>query len=506
MEKAGKPSAQEFAQLAIDYELIDHRELAEVWADLGSHNVPFEQFQSEMLRRELLTNFQIERMLRGEKRGYHYGNYKVLYMVGAGTFARVFRSVNQQTGEIVAVKVLRKRFSEDREQAQRFIREGELVAALRHPNIVPIYEVYSQGQQHFLVMEFIEGRNLREFIKIRKYFEPLDATRLVLDMARGLSGAYEKGLFHRDVKMSNVLVSSRGEAKLVDFGLAAADKNLTDHELTKCPNPRAIDYAGLERATGVRRDDTRSDIYFLGSIFYHMLSGRAALAETKERSKRLSKARYAEVIPIQKLGTPLPDTVVRIVNKAMELQPDYRYQTPMEMARDLEKAIERLEEKQDVPEIHDPDEVAEADGEADFEVGATTSAAEPKPAAVSVMFVESNGKMQDLLRDRFKKGGFRVLLTADPKFALSRFTQDMSAADCVVFSTASLGAAAMKMFNRFGEQPSTAKVPAVLLLDEKHAHWKSKADAKADHREVVTMPIKIKKFGQLLTSLAPNGE
>ncbi|MCG8587128.1 MAG: serine/threonine protein kinase, partial [Pirellulales bacterium] len=410
MSDTGKPSAEEFARMAVDLELITNRDLNDVWADLGSHNVPFEQLQRELMRRELLTNFQIDRMLRGEKRGYHYGNYKVLYLVGSGTFARVYRAVNQQTGEIVAVKVLRKRFSEDIEQAQRFTREGELMAAIRHPNIVPIYEVYSQGLQHFLVMEFVEGRNLREFIKIRKYFDPLDASRLALDMARGLQGAFEKGLFHRDLKMSNVLVSSRGEAKLVDFGLAAADKNLTDHELTKVPNPRAIDYAGLERATGVRRDDTRSDIYFLGGILYHMLTGRAALAETKERSKRLSRARYEEVIPIQKLGMPLPDRVVRVVNKAMELQPEFRYQTPMEMARDLEKTIERLEENEAAPEIHDPDEEGEATDDTTFEVGTPV----PAKRAFAVMFVESNDKMQDLLREKFKKNGFRVLLTADP--------------------------------------------------------------------------------------------
>lgn len=502
MGKAGKPSAEEFARLAVDLELISSRDVNDVWADLGTQDVPFEQFQREILRRELLTNFQIERMLRGEQRGYIYGNYVVLYLVGKGTFARVYRSVNRQTGEIVAVKVLRKGFSEDREQAQRFIREGEVISALRHPNIVPIYEVYSQGTQHFLVMEFIEGRNLREFIKIRKFFDPLDATRLVLGMARGLSGAYEKGLYHRDLKMSNVLVSSRGEAKLVDFGLATADENLTDHELTKCPNPRAIDYAGLERATGVRRNDPRSDIYFLGSIYYHMLAGRAALAETKERSKRLSRARYEEVIPIQKLGMPLPDRVVRIVNRAMELQPEFRYQTPMEMVRDLEKTIDKLEDHESVPDIHDPDDDL-ADGEP---VTESKILKKPETPSMSVMFVESNSKMQDLLRDRFKKSGFRVLLTADPKFALTRFTQDAGTADCVVFSTASLGAAAMKMFNRFGEQVDTANIPAVLLLDEKHAHWKSKADDQAPHREVVTMPVKIKAFGQLITGLVPNGE
>ena len=498
-EYVGKLTAEEFAQRAIDLEVVDGRDLQDVWADLGSHSVPFERFQKELLRRELMTNFQIERLLRGEKRGFHYGNYKVLYLVGTGTFARVYRSVNRQTGELVAVKVLRKRFSDDRTQAQRFAREGEVVSSLRHPNIVPIYEVYSQGQQHFLVMEFIEGRNLREFIKVRTYFEPEDATKLVLDMARGLSCAFDQGILHRDLKMSNVLVSSRGEAKLVDFGLAAADTNMTDHELVKCPNPRAIDYAGLERSTGVKRNDPRSDLYFLGCIYYHMLTGRAPLTETKERSKRLSRGRYEEVIPIQKLNHTLPDVVVRIVNKAMELQVDYRYQSPNEIARDLEKALEKLDATHYVPDIHDPDE-----GDSDVEqTKIKDTAAVPEQ---SIMFVESNDKMQDLLRDRFKKGGFRVLLTADPKFALKRFLQDAETADCVVFSTAGLGAAAVKRFNQFGEQVATAKVPAILLLHEKHAHWKSKADATAAHREIVTMPIKIKAFSSLVSQLVPNGK
>ena len=496
-EYVGKLTAEEFAQRAIDLDVVDGRDLQDVWAALGSHNVPFDRFQKQLLQRELMTNFQIEKLLRGEKRGFHYGNYKVLYLVGTGTFARVYRSVNRQTGELVAVKVLRKRFSDDRTQAQRFIREGEVVSALRHPNIVPIYEVYSQGQQHFLVMEFIEGRNLREFIKVRQSFEPEDATKLALDMARGLGCAFERGIFHRDLKMSNVLVSSRGEAKLVDFGLAAADSTVTDHELVKSPNPRAIDYAGLERSTGVKRDDPRSDIYFLGCIYYHMLAGRAALTETKDRSKRLSRARYEEVIPIQKLNHTLPDVVVRIVNKSMELQADYRYQSPAEIARDLEKALEKLDSEHYVPDIHDPDE--------DFEIEQKKKATEPPPPEQSVMFVESNDKMQDMLRDRFKKNGFRVLLTSDPKFALKRFKQDANTADCVVFSTAGLGAAAVKMFNEFGDLVDTANVPAILLLHEKHAHWKSKANATEPHREIVTMPIKIKAFSSLISQLKPNG-
>ena len=196
----------------------------------------------------------------------------------------------------MAVKVLRRRFADDPEQADRFYREGEMGATLQHPNIVPIMEVATQGgQRTYMVMKFIEGRNLREFIKIRKKFEPAEATRLVADVAAGLSYAFERGICHRDLKMSNVLVSSRGQAMLVDFGLAAADKNVSDDASTNSPNPRTIDYAGLERATGVRKDDPRSDIYFLGCIFYHMLTGKPPIYETKDRIQRLSKSRFEDV-------------------------------------------------------------------------------------------------------------------------------------------------------------------------------------------------------------------
>ena len=117
---------------------------------------------------------------------------------------------------------MRNRYSEKRDQAGLFVREGRVGCALRHPNIVPIYEVTSEGKNHFLVMEFIEGRNLREFVRIRKKLEPLEATQMMIGITDGMRYAFETArLIHRDLKMSNILVSRRGEAKLVDFSGAA---------------------------------------------------------------------------------------------------------------------------------------------------------------------------------------------------------------------------------------------------------------------------------------------
>jgi serine/threonine-protein kinase len=346
---------------------------------------------------------------------------------------------------------------------------------------------------HFLVMQFIEGRNLREFIKIRKKFSPSDATRIVTDVAAGLNYAFLKGICHRDLKMSNVLVSSKGQAMLVDFGLAAADKNLSDDAIANSPNPRTIDYAGLERATGVRKDDPRSDIYFLGCIYYHILTGVPPIYETRDRIQRLSKSRFEEVTPILKVDPNLPQPIAAIVAQAMELNPIQRYQSPGEMWEDL-KRLPPLEDTKAGP-------VADGDGK---EASALPPPPQPQQSAPqrTLMLVESNVQLQDIIRQRLKNTGYRVLVTADPERALSRFNDGAKAADCVIFSTGELGQGALEAFNRFADGRYTANLPAVLLLGENHAAWKKKAKL-GEKRVTVSMPIKLRQFREVLAKLVP---
>ena len=485
-------SAEEFAQRAFDLNLVDNRQLQELWSQLGSRRVTGDEFRQLLLRRELLTNYQVERLLRGERAGFFYGNYKVLYLVGTGTFARVYRAAHKTSGQLVAVKVLRRRFADDKEQAERFCREAEVGVTLRHPNIVPIYEIGTDAGTHFMVMEFIEGRTLREFIKAREKFEPAEATRIVTDIAAGLTYAFDRGLCHRDLKMSNILVSSRGLSKLVDFGLAAGDKNMSDDELMNSPNPRTIDYAGLERATGVRKDDQRSDIYFLGCIYYNLLTGKAPIYETKDRIQRLSKQRFLEVPPLLTVDPTLPRSVAKVVTKAMELDPSQRYQNPAEMLADL-KITSRL--------LSEPEAIE------DEESARPNQGASPAPLAAlgpqrSLMFVEANTGLQDIFRERLKKNGYRVLVTRDPERAIGRFKDDVKTADCVIFSTGELGEAALEAFNLFGKNEITQPIPAILLLGENHHSWSKKAQLD-DHRVVVAMPIKLKEFRDLLARLVP---
>jgi serine/threonine-protein kinase len=473
-------SAEQVAQRAFDLNLVDERQLQEVWGQIGTRQVSGEEFQQLLLRRELLTNYQTKLLERGETSGYFYGDYKVLYLIGTGTFARVYRACHKTTGEIVAVKVLRRKFSDNKEEAERFVREGEMGATLKHANIVPIMEVHSARMTHFLVMKFVEGRNLREFIKIRKKFEPLQAAKLMADVCAGLSYAFARGICHRDLKMSNIIVSSTGTAMLLDFGLAGGEA--ADEQ-----NPRTIDYAGLERITGVRKDDPRSDIFFLGCIFYHMLSGQPALVETKDKIQRLSRSRFTDVVPLLKHDPTIPKPIVQVVNRAMELNADARYQSPSEMLAELKAAINKMS---------DPHAAVESD-----EPGKPAVVAAATPSR-TLMFVESNVPLQDILRERLKSNGYRVLVTADPDRALSRFTAENKAADCVIFSTGELGETALKAFNRFAEGEHTRDIPAVLLLGEHHLEWKQQAKLSAN-RAVLAMPIKLRQFREVLAKLVP---
>ncbi len=491
-----RPSTEKVLHRARDLGLLNERQVREIWASFAQHNVPIDDLLQTMVRREFLTNYQIERLMRGERSGYFYGDYKILYLVGTGTFARVFRAVHRATGQITAVKVLRNRYSDTPAQYEQFVREGRLGLALRHPNIVPIHEVFSEGTMHFLAMDFIEGQNLRDLVKIRGKFNPEDATQLMIDVTNGLGYAFENGLTHRDLKMSNVLVSSRRQAKLVDFGLAALDEGfLRNMDVAEAVNARAVDYAALERATGVRKDDTRSDLYFLGCMFYHMLTAQPPLSETRDRLQRLSKQRFLEVVPLNKLDPSLPAPVVTVVNRAMSLDPTHRYQTPAEMLQDLGNLAEKLAE---MPEQAEPVET-EATEATEEEPPPEAKPESAKPHH-KIMVVESNTALQDVFREGFKRAGYRVLLTGDPARAIERFRQDPYVVDCVIFNAQEIGEPALEAFNQLGNDPDIDFIPAMLLLDEKQHEWEEKAETGA-HRIVLPMPITMKMLRVNLAKL-----
>jgi serine/threonine-protein kinase len=492
-------TAEQIGQRAFELNLLDEQDLNDIWSQFGRRNISGDDFIQALLRRELMTNYQLERLLKGERGGFFYGPYKVLYRVATGTFARVYRAADKNSDRVVALKVLRKRYSDNKEQSEQFYREGKIGCSLRHPNIVPIYDVVSDGLTHYIVMEFVEGRNLREFVRGRHKLSPEEAVKLTIDMTQGLQYAHERGVTHRDLKMTNVLISARGEAKLADFGLAAAGDTITDTQLANHPNPRTVDYAGLERATGVRNDDTRSDIYFMGCMFYHMLIGRPALVETKERMQRLDKSRFQDVVPVHKADPSIPLVVAHVVNKAMSLDTDRRFQSPAELLLDLKIASQRLREG------HDIDQSAlEAEGASLAATAIQDLSVKQIPESLRsiLLFVEPNSQFQDTFRTGLKRSGYRVHLVSDPQRALDRLEADVDSADCVIISGASLGREGLDAFNKLDEADETREVPAILLLSEDQAEL-AQAARSGPKRKVLSMPFKLKDLRAMVGEVVP---
>lgn len=485
-------TAEELSQRIFDLRVLDARQLETVWAEFRTREVAYEDFKNRLLRRGLLTNFQLEKILRGERDGYFYGKYRVLYMIGTGTFARVYRAVHMHSERVVAVKVLRRRFRNEPEQIELFLREARMGERLRHFNIVRIYDVSDDIRAPYMVMEFVEGPTLREFMKMRKKLDVRTSVSLITDVVAGLDYARKMGVTHRDLKLSNVLVTSTGRAKLVDFGLATISES-DDKRLATDPNARAIDYVTLERGTGVRKNDHRSDIYFAGCILYNMVSGVPPLFETRDRLLRMNISRFEQIKPILELEPDLPLSVVTVINRAMCFLPVNRYQEFAEMLVDLKKAKTALDHEA-VADSPPPSAETDKDG------GQPAALGSDEGGGRIVLLVESHGEMQDLLREQLKKHGYRVLITADPGRALQRLEDDYKAADCVVFSTHRLGADALTAFNRLGAVEEIRHIPAILLVDHQHRRALEAAQT-APHRVLLPLPLKVTQLRQKLQEL-----
>lgn len=482
---------QQFAQRISDLGLAERRVVGQALSELGVGDHSLDDMVKAMQGRGLVTTLQTEKILRGDRTGYFYGDYKVLYLIGAGTFARVYRA--EKNGKVFAVKVLRKRFRDEMKELEQFLREGRMGLKLRHPNIVAITDVVADVHNPFLVMEFVEGQTLRDLVKIRGKLPADLALRLTYEIASGLAHAASLGIAHRDLKLSNVLISSEGKAKLVDFGLAAMSDRSDSEKMAECPNSRAIDYAALERGTGVRKDDPRSDIYFTGNMLYHMLAGVPALSETRDRLKRLSVTRFQEVVPLRERVPDIPWIANQVVQRALEFDVNKRLQSAAALQAELQKSIRILESGAS----QGGDNAAVAPSGEHIDDDDPTSEGE----GYVVMLVESKANLQNAIRERLKAHGYRVLVISDPNRALARFTpEEEPLADCVMFSASELGSLAVEAYNKFASDDHTSAIPAVLLVDRRQTSLINAA-RRGVNRKLLPLPLKVREMRAALKQL-----
>lgn len=488
-------TADQLAHRIYECHLMELDQLQHILSESGINGeADLEKFKDQLLRHEHLTNWQLQRVLEGHIHGYFYGNWKALYLIGAGTFARVYRSVHTKTGDVKATKVLRSRYSEDEDMREQFLREAKMVMKLRHPNIVPIQEVETERGRLYMVMDFVEGQNLRDYVKAHKKLSPIRSLKIFSDLAAGLAYAADLGIGHRDMKLSNVLLSAKGQAKLVDFGLATVSG---DQQESVGGAARSIDYAGLERVTGASREDPRSDIYFLGCMLYHMVSGEPALEETKERMRRIAAQRYTDVIPITNHDPDLPHRLVVFINRLMDLKVENRVQTAKDAHREAETVMAQLiagdTTKYDA-------RLTEEDAEAYAQKFLGKDEGEDK----TILLIESNLKLQDTLRSKLKEIGYRVLITADPERGLERFEDfepgEPLPVDCVIFGTVGLGRKGLKAYRDFVLAENTKEVPALLVIVDQLEKFVQKSWLDDQHI-AFKMPLKFKHVQRALRKL-----
>ena len=482
-------SLQTFQSFLISQKLVDPQQMQDCVARIQTKGPSIDGLINELEQRHYLTPYQASKLKKRETDGLRLGPYKVLYRNASGSFARVFRGCSVEDGKMVGIKVLRQRWAEDPRTVNLFRREGELGKRLKHKNIVPIYEVGTDGNQHYLTMEFVEGGNFRELMKSRGKFSVSEATQYVLDMAEGLDYALRLGLTHRDLKLTNVLLSAQGVAKLVDFGLAGQDAGLSGIEEEV---DRAVEYATLERSTNAPDNDPRSDLYFLGAIFYELLTGVSPYPPTKSREERKQPSRYRNIRPIRQVNPSVPPAVMAVVDQLMQINPNERYQTPQEVIRDLQTIVgARPGDSIVVEDALEESTPAEKNG--------------AKASAPTVLCVENRIKQQDSLREYFSKHGYRVLLLRDALRAANRIQTDPPQGLILMADSLGEGDEASKAYEKLASSCRKSGIPIVLVLSKKHRELKEQFADTSSTRVLAEKHVTLRTIRLSLEELRSNG-
>jgi len=469
-----------------------------------------------LLRKGSLTSWQIDRLKKGDPSGFFFGDTKVLFHLAEGTFARVYRGEHLTSKAPVAIKVLRQRFAMIPEAVERFHKEAEAGMRLRHPNIVQVIDQGRQENRHFMIMEYVEGMNLRDFMKLRPRIPPEQGAPLMIGMAQGLQYSMARGVTHRDIKGTNILISNTGVAKLVDFGLATMQG---DETRPGVKSQRTVDYSALERTCNSPKGDPRSDIYFLGCVFYQMITGQLPMeeSESKDMLRKMLKRSFGAIKPINEHRYAPDEELSRIIEKMMKIDLKARYQSMDDVVADLDRYQAALEAAQSATTASAPIEQGDnayleslfLDSEvAKLEDQHRAAAAPPVPAeakavaAKSVLCVEAQTEIQDALRKQVSAMGYRVMLVSDAERAAEMYRD--APADAVLFDTDGQGSESIEAFIDMHEtaHQEGRELVALVLLGPRQDHLKEKLPPD-DQLIILSKPIKMKQVQDALHQLLP---
>jgi serine/threonine protein kinase len=259
--------------------------------------------------------------------------YEVGRLLGAGGMAEVFEGRDRLLARRVAIKVLQAQFARDPSFLIRFKREAQAAASLSHPNIVGVYDTGTEDGTHFIVMEYVEGRTLKDVIRAEGPLYPERGAEICADVCSALIAAHARGLIHRDIKPGNVMLTPEGKVKVMDFGIARATTSETITQTAAVVG--TAQYISPEQAQG-QTVDYRSDLYSVGCCLYEMLTGTVPFTGATPVAIAYRHVRE-DPTPPRMLNPDVPAPLEAICLKAMAKLPDNRYQTAAEMHDDLQR-------------------------------------------------------------------------------------------------------------------------------------------------------------------------
>jgi tRNA A-37 threonylcarbamoyl transferase component Bud32 len=264
--------------------------------------------------------------------------FTVRTLLGEGGFAAVFRVRDKRRRRDVAVKVLDLGLTPSPSLAERFVREARTVARFEHPHIVPIYKVGGhKNEVLYIVMRCVDGPSLRQLLEKRRRLSVRDAARIARQVADAVGYAHDHGVVHRDIKPDNILLDSRGQVLVSDFGIAKAAQEASTQLTTEGMVVGTPQYMSPEQATG-ERVDARADIYALGIVLYHMLAG-APPFHGESAQAILMKQATATPTPIQRVRRKVPAELAAVLDRMLAKDPAERYQTAHDVSHALVEVV-----------------------------------------------------------------------------------------------------------------------------------------------------------------------
>ncbi len=334
-------SVQQLADLVRRSRLVEENQFEQALAEFHQQNAAATddamRLAEFLIQRKLITRWHCEKLFDRKYKGFFLGKYKLLDRLGAGGMSAVYLAQHTMMHRLHAIKVLPRDRVSDSSYLARFKREAKAAAALDHTNIVRAYDIDHQGDQYYLVMEYVKGRDLLAIVKeLKLRGELLDcalAARYIIQAAHGLQHAHEAGLIHRDVKPANLLVDERGVVKILDLGLALFSEDEAA-SLTISHNENVLgtaDYLAPEQALSSHNVDARADIYSLGCTLYFLLTAHPPFPEGS-LAQRIAQ-HQSETPPDIRLDRPdCPAELIAICEKMMAKKAADRFQTATEVA------------------------------------------------------------------------------------------------------------------------------------------------------------------------------